>query len=56
MTFLVTKAGAYLAHAASAVFLVTVISIRRSDRPERILNAGSSQSEACARDLLNSGT
>ena len=48
MAFLVIAAVAYLAGAASAVFLVTVIAIRRGDRPERILNAGSSRSEACA--------
>ena len=41
MAFLVITAVAYLAGAASAVFLVTVIGIRKGDRPERILNAGS---------------
>ena len=56
MAFLVIAAVAYLAGAASAVFLVTVIGIRRGDRPERILNAGSSRSEACARRLMHSGT
>ena len=56
MAFLVITAVAYLAGAASAVFLVTVIGIRRGDRPERILNASSSRSEACARSVLHSGT
>jgi hypothetical protein len=56
MAFLVITAVAYLAGAASAVFLVTVIGIRRGDRPERILNAGSSRSQACARSVLHSGT
>ena len=37
MAFLVITAVAYLAGAASAVFLVAVIGIRRGDRPERIL-------------------
>jgi hypothetical protein len=56
MAFLVIAAVAYLAGAASAVFFVTVIGIRRGDRPERILNSGSSRPEACARSLLHSGT
>ncbi len=56
MAFLVIPAVAYLAGVASAVFLVTVVGIRRGDRPERILNASSSRSEACARSLLHSGT
>lgn len=56
MAFLVITAVAYLAGAASAVFLVAVIGIRRGDRPERILNPSSSRSEACARDLLGTGT
>jgi hypothetical protein len=35
---------------------VTVIGIRRGDRPERILNAGSRWSESCSRRILNSRT
>jgi hypothetical protein len=54
MAFLVITAVAYLAGAASAVFLVTVIGIRKNDRPERILNAGSHWPEACSRRVLNS--
>jgi hypothetical protein len=56
MAFLVITAVAYLAGAASAFFLVAVIGIRRGDRPERILNASSSRSQACARSALHSGT
>jgi hypothetical protein len=56
MVFLVIAAVAYLAGVASAVFLVTVIGIRRGDRPERILDAGSSRSEAYSRQVLRSGT
>jgi hypothetical protein len=56
MSFLVITAVAYLAGAASAVFFVTVIGIRRGDCPERIVNASSSRSEACARSVLHSGT
>jgi hypothetical protein len=56
MAFLVITVVAYLAGVASAVFLVTVVGIRRGDRPERILNADSSRSEACARSVLGSGT
>ena len=54
MAFLVITAVAYLAGAASAVFLVAVIGIRKGDRPERILNAGSHWSESCSRRILNS--
>ena len=54
--FLVITAVAYLAGAASAVFLVVVTGIRRGDRPERILGAGSSRSQACARRALHGGT
>jgi len=56
MAFLVITAVAYLAGATSAIFLVTVIGIRRGDRPERILNAGSRWPESCSRRVLNSGT
>ena len=56
LAFLVITAVAYLAGAASAVFLVTVAGIRQGDRPERILNASSSRSGACARRVLHSGT
>jgi hypothetical protein len=56
MVFLVITAVAYLAGVASAVFLITVIGIRKGDRPERILNASSSRSEACSRRVLHSGT
>jgi len=56
MAFLVITAVAYLAGAASAVFLVAVIGIRKGDRPERILNAGSQWSESCSRRILNSRT
>lgn len=56
MAFLVITAVAYLAGVTSAVFLVTVIGIRRGDRPERIINAGSSRSEACASSVLDSCT
>jgi hypothetical protein len=56
MAFLVITAVAYLASAASAVFLVAVIGIRKGDRPERILNAGSQWSESCSRRILNSRT
>jgi hypothetical protein len=56
MAFLVIAGVAYLAGVASAVFLVTVIGIRKGDRPERILNASPSRSEACARTALHSGT
>lgn len=56
MAFLVITTVAYPAGAASAFFLVAVIGIRRGDRPERILNASSSRSEACARSALHSGT
>ena len=56
MAFLVITAVAYLAGAASAVFLVAVIGIRKGDRPERILNAGSHWSESCSRRILNSRT
>jgi hypothetical protein len=52
----VITAVAYLAGAASAIFLVTVIGIRKGDRPERILNAGSRWPEACSRRVLSSGT
>ena len=54
MAFLVITAVAYLAGAASAVFLVAVIGIRKGDRPERILNAGSHWSESYSRRILNS--
>jgi len=54
--FLVITAVAYLAGAVSAFFLVAVIGIRRGDRPERILNASSSRSQACARSVLHCGT
>lgn len=56
MAFLVITAVAYLAGAASAVFLVAVIGIRKGDRPERILHAGSHWSESCSRRILNSRT
>jgi hypothetical protein len=56
MAFLVITAVAYLAGAASAIFLVTVIGIRKGDRPERILNAGSRWPESCSRRVLNSRT
>jgi hypothetical protein len=56
MAFLVITAVACPAGAASAVFLVTVIGIRRGDGPERIINAGSSRSGACARSVPDSGT
>jgi hypothetical protein len=56
MAFLVITAVAYLAGAASAVFLVAVIGIRKGDRPERILIAGSQWSESCSRRILNSRT
>ena len=56
MAFLVITAVAYLAGAASAIFLVAVIGIRKGDRPERILNAGSHWSESCSRRMLNSRT
>lgn len=56
MAFLVITVVAYLAGAASAVFLVAVIGIRKGDRPERILNAGSQWSESCSRRILNSRT
>ena len=55
MAFLVIAAVAYLAGAASAAFLMVVIGIRRGDRPERILDSGSSGPETCARSLLHSG-
>jgi hypothetical protein len=54
--FLVITAVAYLAGAASAVFLVIVIGIRKNDRPERIVGSRSSRSQACSRSALNSGT
>ena len=54
--FLVIALVAYLSGAASAAFLIVVIGIRRSDRPERILNRASSQPEANTRRLLHSGT
>jgi hypothetical protein len=47
--FLVMTLVAYLSGAASAVFLMTVISIRRGDRPERILDSASAQSETSTR-------
>jgi len=56
MALLVIAAVAYLAGAASAIFLVAVIGIRKGDRPERILNAGSHWSESCSRRMLNSRT
>jgi hypothetical protein len=56
MAFLVITAVAYLAGAASAIFLVTVIGIRKGDRPERILNAGSHWPESCSRRILDSRT
>ena len=56
MAFLVITAVAYLAGAASAVFLVAVIGIRKGDRPERILNAGSRWSESCSSRILSSRT
>jgi len=56
MAFLVITAVAYLADAASAVFLLAVIGIRKGDRPERILSAGSHWSESCSRRILNSRT
>ena len=56
MALLVIAAVAYLAGAASAIFLVAVIGIRKGDRPERILNAGSRWSESCSRRMLNSRT
>jgi hypothetical protein len=56
MAFLVIAAVVYLAGAASAVFLASVISIRRGDRPERILNAGSHCSKSCSRRIPNSST
>ena len=56
MAFLVITAVAYLAGAASAIFLVAVIGIRKGDRPERILNSGSRWSESCSRRMLNSRT
>ena len=54
--FLVIALVAYLSGAASAVFLMVVIGIRRGDRPERILDSASSQPEASARRVLHSGT
>jgi hypothetical protein len=54
--FLVIALVAYLSGAASAVFLMVVIGIRRGDRPERILDSASSQPETSARRLLHSGT
>jgi hypothetical protein len=54
--FLVIALVAYLSGAASAVFLMVVIGIRRGDRPERIIDSASSQPEAGARRLLHSGT
>ncbi len=56
MAFLVIAVVAHLAGAASAFFLVTAIGIRNNDRPERILNASSSWSQACSRRVLHSGT
>jgi hypothetical protein len=55
MAFLVIGAVAYLAGAASAAFLMVVIGIRKGDRPDRILDSGSSGPETCARRLLHSG-
>jgi hypothetical protein len=56
MAFLVIAAVAYLAGAASAAFLMVVIGIRKGDRPERILDGGSSSPETSARRTLHSGT
>ena len=56
MAFLVIAAVAFLAGAASAFFLATTIGIRKNDRPERILNAGSNWSQDCSRQVLDSGT
>ena len=53
--FLVIALDAYLSGAASGVFLVVVIGIRRGDRPERILNSASSHPETSARHVLHSG-
>lgn len=56
MAFGVITGVAYLAGAASAIFLVAVIGIRKGDRPGRILNTGSHWSQSCSRRMLNSRT
>lgn len=47
---------AFLAGAATAVFLMLFIGIRRGDRPERIAGTGNSPLDACTRSVLGSRT
>ena len=56
MAFLVIAAVAFLAGAVSAVFLATAVTIRRGDRPERILNATPCSSETCTCPVPGTGS
>jgi hypothetical protein len=53
---LVIALTAFLAGAATAMFLMLIIGIRRGDRPERILQPSSSSLEARTRSVIGSGT
>jgi hypothetical protein len=53
---LVVATVAFLTGAAAAVFLMLSISIRRNDRPDRILDNQGSRPGTCARRVLGSGT
>jgi hypothetical protein len=52
---LVITLVAFLSGAATAVFLMLFIAIRKGDRPERILDQDS-RLGTCARNVLGSGT
>lgn len=51
---LVIALVAFLSGAAAAVFFMLVAGIRKGDRPERILNPGSSRLNATTRSVLGS--
>ena len=53
---LVVALVAFLTGAATAVFLMLFIAIRKGDRPERILGNQGSRLDSCARSVLGSGT
>jgi hypothetical protein len=53
---LVVALVAFLAGAAAAVFLMLFISIRKGDRPERILGNQGARLDICTRSVLGSGT
>jgi hypothetical protein len=53
---LVIALTAFLGGAATAVFFMLFIGIRKGDRPERILESRSSSLDACTRSVIGSGT